>query len=59
MRVRHKDLRDFIVAGEIYHRFSDIAAPKDAGFDLKSSREAEMLFYSLSFLGRKCDSSEV
>jgi hypothetical protein len=50
--VRDKDLCDFIVAGEIYRLSCDITAAKDAGFDLKSSREAEMLFYSVSFFGR-------
>jgi hypothetical protein len=47
----HKDLRDLIFPGETHHRLSNIAAVKNAGFDLEASREAKMFFYRLSFLG--------
>jgi len=50
--VGYKDLGDLIVASEIHDRLGDIAAAKDARLDLKTSREAKMLFYGLSLLGR-------
>jgi hypothetical protein len=43
---------DLIVASEIHHRLGDIAAAKDARFDLQAPREAKMFFYCLSFLGQ-------
>jgi len=51
--VRYKDLRDLILAGEFHHGLRDIAATKSACFDLETPREAKMLFYGLSFLGRQ------
>jgi len=51
--VRYKDLRDLILASEIYHSLGDIAAAQDARFDLETPREAKMLFYGLSFLSRQ------
>ena len=50
--MRHKDLRDLILASKIHDRLGNTAAAKDARFDLETSREAKMLFYFLSFLGR-------
>ena len=52
VRVRHKDLRDLILASKIHDRLGDITAAKDARFNLEASCEAKMLFYCLSFLGR-------
>jgi hypothetical protein len=49
--VRYEDLRDLIVASEFHHRLGDIATAKDPRFNLETPREAEVLFYRLSFLG--------